>query len=60
MVISQDEGMKCLNSRWPQVDLHWGGRANQISAQPLPLELRPLMEAFHDQNPTVQNAVLHP
>lgn len=58
MVISQDEGMKCLNSRLPQVDLQLGGRANQISAQPL--ELRPLMEAFHDQNPTVQNAVLYP
>lgn len=35
--------------------LHWGGRANQISAQPLDLE--PLRKARHDQNLTVQKAV---
>jgi hypothetical protein len=36
--------------------LQLGGRANQMSAQPL--ELGPLRKALHDQNSTVQKAVL--
>ncbi|HSF09434.1 MAG TPA: hypothetical protein VLA60_08465 [Nitrospirales bacterium] len=41
---------------WLHAVLQLGGRANQISAQPL--ELGPWSKALHDQNPTVQKAVL--